>query len=519
MKVALYGRVSTDGQKNNATIENQKRELEKYAKNNNLEVYRAYYDNGISGGMPIDERPYGSEMIKDAIDGKFSQIIILKSDRFGRDSADSLYIAKKISRHNIEIKAVYESIEDKFIFGIHLLVAEKERNDILLRSMLGKERAIQNGKWIGGLPPYAYKINPETKKLVLYDEKLLLGKYTEADVIKKIFNLCVYNKLSAEKISIILNKEGIPPYTPGKNKVSNNRVKASLWLGARVRNLIKEEVYKGTYTLGRRSSNKDLPKTIQVPAIVSSEEWDKAQEVLKSNIIKSTRNAKRPYLLSGIVFCGECKNKYHGLLSHTTYYYGCGRHRFRGNDNPTKCKNKHLNAKVVENEVWADIKKFILQPELIKSFLEERRKELGPTDYKQKLKEVEIKLSNLEKKKQRYAVILGIEDNPIMKDILAELEKIKNEEIALLDEKKFCEGILSQKNYEQNRLDEVESMLGKMIDKIESPTEKEKKEIISILVDKVIVYAPDEQTNERKIEIHYSFSKDGITKLTSIELL
>jgi site-specific DNA recombinase len=518
LKDVKYGRTSTDDQRSSQTIENQKMELGKYSDFNNLNIVDEYWDDGESSSKPFNERPEGRRLLDEAKNKKFDRVWVCKVDRFGRDVLDSLITIKELKKYNVELKSINENTDDRFTLTLLFALAEKERDTIRYRSMLGKVRAIQNGKWIGGLPPYAYKINSETKKLELYEDKLLVyGKYSEVDVIRKIFYLCVYNKLSSEKIAIILNKEGIPPYTPGKNKISKNRVKASLWTGARVRNLIKEEVYKGTYTLGRRSSNKDLPKTIQVPAIVSVEEWSIAQEVLKSNIIKSTRHAKRTYLLSGIILCGECKNKYHGLLSHTTYYYGCGKHRFKGNDNPTKCKNKHLNAKVVENEVWADVKKFILEPELIKSFLEERRKELEANDYKKKLKEVEIKISSFEKKKQKYTLILGIEDNPIVEDIKVEFEKIKNEEVALFDEKRFYEGILSQENYEKNKIDEVTSMLNKMIAIIENPTDAHKKEIIGILVDKIIVYAVDIQTNKRKVEIYYSFSKDGITKLTLIE--
>lgn len=515
MKVALYSRVSTEEQKANHTIENQKTALEEYARKNNLEVYQPYFDNGVSGALSLDQRPQGSKMLQDAYDGKFSQIIILKSDRFGRDTADSLYVAKKLAKHNIEIRAVYESIEDKFIFGIHLLMAEKERNDILLRSALGRKRTIDNGNWIGGLPPYAYTVNPETKKLELYGEKKLLNKFSEADVIKKIFDLCVYKKLSAEKISMVLNQEGILPYTKGKNNISKNRVKAMLWSGPRVRNLLKEEVYKGQYTLGKRSKNKDISKTIEVPPIVTPEEWEKAQNVLKQNIIKSTRNSKRTYLLSGKIICGECGRRFSGLLSHSTYYYGCNGYRFRANDNPTKCKNKNLYAKLIENEIWQDLKSFILQPELMRGFLLDKKRELKPIDYLEKLKGVELKLLNLSKKKQRLAQFLSIEENPIMSDILVEFEKIKSEENALLDEKNAFEKISRQENYEQNKLDEIDSMLNELVSKIENPTPEQKKEIIDILLDKVVVYAPNEQVNERKIEIFYNFSKGSITKLTS----
>ena len=67
LNVALYARVSTDEQKDNKTIENQKIELKRYAEFNNLKVYEGYYDNGVSGVLSLDERPQGSKMLKKVV--------------------------------------------------------------------------------------------------------------------------------------------------------------------------------------------------------------------------------------------------------------------------------------------------------------------------------------------------------------------------------------------------------------------------------------------------------------------
>ena len=519
MLAAGYCRVSSDEQRKNQTIENQVNEINSWLeKNKNIKIYDFYHDNGVSGKIPFNERPAGKRLLLAAEEKKFDVVIVTKNDRLARKALVALVAMERLDNLGIQFLSINEPYDlkkpfEKFMLTISAGNSELDLDTIIDRFNNGKMTSIKRGKWLGGLPPYAFVIT-KNKKLKIFDKKKLLGKFSEADVIRKIFDLCTYNKLSGEKISIILNNESIPPFTPGKNKISHSRVKALLWTGARVRNLLKEEIYKGTYTLGKRSKNKDLARTIKVPAIVTEEQWDMAQEVLKQNLIKSTRNAKRTYLLSSKIVCGKCGRRYSGFLSHSTYYYGCNAHRFITNGNPTQCKNKHLNAKVIENEIWADAKSFIMQPELIKKFLEEKRRELGPTDYKHKLSEVELKLSNLEEKKKRYARYLGIQDNPIMKNIIDELEKIKNEEKVLLDEKKEYELILGQENYEKNKINKVVSLLNKMIYKIEKPTLEEQKEIIGILVDKIIVYPTDLQTNERKVEISYSFSKGVVTVST-----
>ena len=514
-----YGRTSTDDQKANQTIENQKMELDKHGNVHTLNFIDEYWDDGESGSKPLNERPQGKRLLEDVRNKKFDRIWVCKVDRFGRDTLDSLIAIKELKKYGAELKSITEDTNDKMVLTILLAIAEKEKENILYRSMAGKMRIAKDGKWLGGLPPYGYIINSE-KKLQLYDEKKLLGIYSEVDVIKRIYDLCTINKLSAEKISVILNKKGIPPYTEGKNKnLSKSRKRAVYWLGVRVRNLIKDEVFSGVKIFFKYSKDKSKAIPVEVPYIVTKEQWDKAQEVLKSNIIRSTRNAKRTYLLSGKITCGLCNRRYTGLLSHSTMYYLCSGHRFKGNDNPTKCKNKLLNASLIENQIWDDLKTFILQPEIIKNFLEQKKQELKPEDYKLKIKEIENRILNLEKKKQNYAIYLGMEDNPIIENIKIELEKIKNEGKRLKDEIKAYENLLSKEESEQDKLDEIELMLNKMTALIENPTPKQKKEIINILLDKVVVYVPDENTSKRKIDICYSFLKGGITKLTSIELL
>ncbi len=387
MIVALYGRVSTSKQKESCTIESQKTELEKYSRENNNEVYKSYYDNGISGTMPLNERPQGSQMLKDAMEGKFSQIIVLKGDRFGRDAADSLYMAKKLKKHNVSIKAVHENIEDKFIFGIHMIVAEKEREDIAYRSRLGKERALDEGRWIGGLSPYGYVLDKKTKKLKLFTEKILLGKYSEIDVIKKIYELCTANRLSCEKIAEKLNYEQIPPVTEGKNIVK--RKKAKYWIGPRVRNLIKDEIYKGIKIFGKRSKNNGLQKVVKVDPIVKEDVWEKAQDVLKSNLIQSLRHSKRQYLLTAKIKCKNCGRNFTGLAWQNINYYACNGFRLKNNNNPTKCFNKAIRADVLENEVWNDLTDSINNPNIMKEFLHQKLSGMTWIDVKKELKAIE----------------------------------------------------------------------------------------------------------------------------------
>jgi hypothetical protein len=67
MRVALYTRVSTDGQ----TTENQRLELERWAERGGHEVVATYDDNGISGAKGRDYRQQYDAMLKAAVRREF----------------------------------------------------------------------------------------------------------------------------------------------------------------------------------------------------------------------------------------------------------------------------------------------------------------------------------------------------------------------------------------------------------------------------------------------------------------
>ncbi len=78
MRVALYFRVSTDEQKERASIETQREFAAQYCKVHEIAVIGSYSDDGISGTIPVAERPDGSRLLSDARAKKFDTILVYK---------------------------------------------------------------------------------------------------------------------------------------------------------------------------------------------------------------------------------------------------------------------------------------------------------------------------------------------------------------------------------------------------------------------------------------------------------
>lgn len=74
MKVAIYLRVSTEEQaKEGYSLEAQREHLESFAKREDLEIFKIYQDDGISGYST--DRPALKELLKDAKDKKFDLVL------------------------------------------------------------------------------------------------------------------------------------------------------------------------------------------------------------------------------------------------------------------------------------------------------------------------------------------------------------------------------------------------------------------------------------------------------------
>ena len=83
-RVALCLRVSSEEQRERETIEIQREFLQEYCRLYGLEGAQIYADDGVSGTIPLHERPEGRRLLEDAKEGKFSTLLVYRLDRLGR---------------------------------------------------------------------------------------------------------------------------------------------------------------------------------------------------------------------------------------------------------------------------------------------------------------------------------------------------------------------------------------------------------------------------------------------------
>ncbi|ROO26725.1 recombinase family protein [Salinisphaera orenii] len=149
-KVALYARVSTDGQ----SCENQLDELREVADAAGWTVVGEYVDAGISGGKGRDERPEFDRMLKDAVRRKISMVAAWSVDRLGRSTQDLSNFMAELHATGCGLYLHRQGVDTttpagRAMFQMFGLFAEFERSMIRERVNAGLDRARAKGKQLG----------------------------------------------------------------------------------------------------------------------------------------------------------------------------------------------------------------------------------------------------------------------------------------------------------------------------------------------------------------------------------
>lgn len=520
---ALLGRVSSEDQHNRQTIQNQIDFGLKYCDLHSLPKPILYLDDGVTGTIPLENRPAGKQLLDDAKDKKFNLLLIYKLDRLGRSARIILNAVHELEQLGIKIRSMTEPFDTgdpsgRFLLTILAGVADLEHDTILERMWHGANRAARAGKWLGGIVPYGYKVN-EDNYLEINEEKMPGINMSEADVIRLIYHLTVDEEYSTVKIADYINALHIPPsYVKNNRTVKKGKRKertSGIWLPGRIRNIIVNPTYKGLHLYGKRTA-KDreiIPRA--VPAIISEDNWDRANQVLKDHQLETIKNSKRRYLLRGLIKCGACGLTYIGTAfsgqkRKLTPYYVCnGKTSYRG-IYFGKCTSKNIPSEWIENIVWNDCLNFINNPgEALKELAASvDNKKSNQLNIENEINNIEKSIQNTDVEKQK---ILDFYRKNFINSLDAEsqLKSIMHERSLLDLRLKDLEKHLAEEKSMVNQIDTAEELLLTLKESIkeEMPFEV-KREIVKTLVDKIIIFTNNEEEKpQATVSIYYNFAK------------
>jgi site-specific DNA recombinase len=388
MQVAIYARVSTQRQAQAQTSEQQLERLRTHAAAQgwDLPPENIFRDDGYSGATL--KRP-GLDRLRDHVTAaRVDRILITAPDRLARNYVHQVLLVEELQRHGAEVvfldRPMSRDPHDQLLLQIRGAVAEYERSLIAERMRRGRLRKLQAGTLLPWTrPPYAYRLDPARPR----DPAGVRVDEADAAVVREIFAWYAEENLSLMGMVRRLHRLGI----------ASPAGRAS-WIPSMLRNLLTNPTYVGQVFANRtrscppeqrRSALRPVGRAActqrptapaewiavaSVPAIISREVFDAAQEKLAYNQRMARRNnTAQPYLLRGMVSCGHCRRGCDGRHSprgHT--YYHC-RIPMRDLVGGAPCRARYIPARPLEDLVWCDLCAVLLHPEMIAQAMERAR--------------------------------------------------------------------------------------------------------------------------------------------------
>ncbi len=504
---AVYARVSSDRQKEECTIGSQLAALSEFARSNAFTVPEQwiFQDEGYSGATLV--RP-GLESLRDlACEGSIEAVLIYSPDRLSRKYAYQVLLVEEFSRHGIEIifikSAKASTPEEQLLLQFQGMIAEYERAQITERTRRGKRFRAKSGmiNVLSGAP-YGYNYIKKTETSSAYYHVI----EEEAEVVRTVFKLYVKDALSINAIARWLNDHRIP-----------TRKRKSLWERSTVWAMLRNPAYKGTACFGktrsverqkitrplrmrggyspRCSANQECPREhwieIPVPALVSEDLFELAQEKLQYNNKHSPRRTIEPTLLQGMLVCKNCGYAYYRTSTRTSkrklYYYRC-----LGSDNyrfasGRICHNRPIRQDYLDGMVWTKVVELLTNPDLVRAEIKRRIKAIqdaNPT--KQRKAAIEKELLRIDKSVKKLLDAYQ-EDLLQLEELRDRMPALRKQQKALHEELVTLEGAMANKQAVLRLTNNLECFLRQLRNAADTIDVKEQQKLLRLVVKEILV--------------------------------
>lgn len=177
MECVAYMRVSTEKQAEEGNgLDSQKRDIENYARKNELIISDWYVDDGYTGANM--NRPQLQRLINDCARHRVRCVVAFKLDRISRSMVDGIYMIERVFQpNNVEFKCVHDNVGyddpmQQAYTQMMAVFAQLDKNTMLLRMRGGMLERVKQGYWRGGGNlPYCYSYDKEQGILIPIPER------------------------------------------------------------------------------------------------------------------------------------------------------------------------------------------------------------------------------------------------------------------------------------------------------------------------------------------------------------
>jgi DNA invertase Pin-like site-specific DNA recombinase len=317
-------------------------------------------------------------------------VLVWRFDRGSRDMTDALLLRKEVARNNGWLESSTQGKIDntpmgEMLLALYSFAAATELDAMVARTRGGLRSRAESGKLlVAAYPLFGYTYTPDKSTYVIDEET--------AETVRRVYALVLEGKGTRE-IARILTAEGCEtPSQVLQRRGQRGKAKVGAqWVRKTILCLLQNPAYKGQHGSYRykaeRTSNGHRRLVLReegdatviahsIPAIVSEQDWQAAQQALKLRMLGPGRTAEQTatLLTRGFGQCGYCGRPLHSTAGHNgARYYQCGRTTLE-RDEVTGCPTAWgAKATPIDEAVWAKVAETGADIEHVKRVLAAKR--------------------------------------------------------------------------------------------------------------------------------------------------
>ncbi len=338
------------------TLARHEKILTELAIKRNLKIGKIYKE--IVSGESIEARPEMQKLLSDVKAGRWKGVLVVEVERLARgDTTDQGIVAKAFKISNTKIITPMKTYDpnnefDEEYFEFGLFMSRREYKTINRRLQGGRMSSVNEGKYVGSVPPYGYD-----RIKIKGDKGFTLKKNAEASTVKIIYDLYANENLSLHEVTRKINSMGLKPRKVEKWTVATIKdiLANPVYIGKIKWNARKTvRVYKNEKLIKRRPRNENYIVVDGLhEAIIDIDTWNIAQAKRSLNKAPVKNNDVVQNPLCSLVICAKC-----GQKMKRRSYTNKGKEPTLYCDNP-ECDNISSKLFLVENKVVEGLKKWL----------------------------------------------------------------------------------------------------------------------------------------------------------------
>jgi DNA invertase Pin-like site-specific DNA recombinase len=489
MRAAIYVRVSTSAQagEDRVSLPEQARELKAVCEARNWQLLEpppfhgsealpagVFGDPGVSGEL-LAGRPGIMALLEVVRAREVGAVLVRDTNRLSRRSLVMQQILADFEDARIRLITLGRDYDcsnddDLMILGVWGSFDQRAKRWLVDNMRRAREAKSQRGAWSQAVRPYGYRWDKQAKRPVLVPE--------EGEVVQEVYHLADEERLPARAIARELHRRGVPTRQQVKDPRKALDPRRG-WFEYQISAILKHRCYKGDWQTAPGVPAKDPPEALVDPA-----RWDRVQ-ALRVQHRKRTRRPPSEFLLSGMVFCGECGGAMTARFPQEgVRYYACNR-----GVNHSLCPAKHMPAEPLERAAWELVEELARNPRAAAGYAERTESRELPK-WQQELARTTKALDDLdfEEDTARIAHRKGVNT---LEAYQKDLDEIRRGRAELKTRRAQLEALIGDAEARAAAVNRVEQVAAHLAGKLDSLDFQTQRKVVQQLAFRVVVNADD----------------------------